>query len=169
MPVNTEKKIKIRDLVLKRGERERQNEEIGRGRGRQGAGSVYRVKLSTPSQRRPCHAPLEANPTVAPPHDPRGGAWREQGWVRTDGWGGEFLGGGRGNTAHGHVPYLGSPSLMENRRKKGAALENGDSFPCPKAPPPQPQPPAPPPKSPQVGCMCVNLFVQCLLINCSAV
>ncbi|XP_050720436.1 mitogen-activated protein kinase kinase kinase 11-like isoform X4 [Eriocheir sinensis] len=34
---------------------------------------------------------------------------------------------------------------MENKRKKGAALENGDTFPtCPKSPQPPPAPPVPP-------------------------
>ncbi|XP_063884128.1 uncharacterized protein LOC135113072 isoform X13 [Scylla paramamosain] len=40
---------------------------------------------------------------------------------------------------------------MENKKKRGGAVENGDTFPCPKAPPQHPPPPAPPPQSPQAA------------------
>ncbi|XP_045106822.1 uncharacterized protein LOC123501849 isoform X12 [Portunus trituberculatus] len=40
---------------------------------------------------------------------------------------------------------------MEGKKKKGGAVENGDTFPCPKAPPQHPPPPAPPPQSPQAA------------------
>uniref|UniRef100_A0A0P4WA05 mitogen-activated protein kinase kinase kinase n=1 Tax=Scylla olivacea TaxID=85551 RepID=A0A0P4WA05_SCYOL len=40
---------------------------------------------------------------------------------------------------------------MENKKKRGGAVENGDTFPCPKAPPQHPAPPAPPPQSPQAA------------------